>query len=215
MISWAVSDLHLFKFKHYLILFGEAGFLAWVASINWQSVAGTIVILGTTLVGGFLTIRQMLRADRKKYEIENKDSLMAQVDTLNQRVQTYIEAEKKHADEIRMWTRTVTSLRKQNGEMVEQMGDLSKLLMEANRQNAETMRELQRHQQLLRDAGHATVNQMASATGVVQDVASRIEGAAGGMKEDIEKNRLAIVKVAETINVPVKPPLPEGSPDAT
>jgi hypothetical protein len=218
MIHKILSQLSALRGKHYVVLIAEGGLVAWIASVNWQNVATSISLFVTTLVAGFLTTRQLIRADRKRYEIENKESLTHQIEELNEKLRRATELDRQRNQRIAI-------VQRQNDRMTEQMGELSTLLMEANKnsqeltiQNQELMRQLSRHQQLTREAGHRTADQMAGAVSQVQvavaDAVDRVQEATGVLKDEIRENREAVIKVADATGVPINPPLPEGPKDA-
>jgi chromosome segregation ATPase len=203
----------MMRSKYFFVLIAEGGLVVWITTVNWQNVAGTIVILATTMVGGFITIRQMIRADRKKYEIENKDSLIVQIEQLNEKLTRSMEENKARNRQNAALQKQVAELNIQGGQMTDRMNKLSELLIKSTENNTELMTQLSRHQQLTREAGHRTVNQMTGAAAQVQnavaDAVDQVREATVGLKTDIELNRAAVEKVAEATGVPVKPPLPE------
>lgn len=203
----------MMRLKYFFVLIAEGGLIVWITTVNWQNVAGTVVILATTMVGGFITIRQMIRADRKKYEIENKDSLILQIEQLNEKLTKSIEENKARNRQNAALQKQVAELNVQGGQMTDRMNKLSELLIKSTENNTELMTQLSRHQQLTREQGHRTVNQMTGAAAQVQiavaDAVDQVREATVGLKTDIQLNRAAVEKIAEETGVPVKPPLPE------
>lgn len=194
--------IHILKVKHYALLLAEGGLITWIASISWQNVAGNIVSLCTILMGGYIMLRQMYRADRKKYEAENKDSLISQIDELNEKLLKATDLEKGR-------NRQVAALQRQIADQATQMRELSGLLIESNKSNSELTRQLLRHQEITREVGHRTANAVSGAVGMVQEAVSEAVEAMAPVKGDVRANRLAIEKIAEATEIPVKPPLPE------
>jgi uncharacterized membrane protein YgaE (UPF0421/DUF939 family) len=138
-----------------------AGAVAWLASVNWTGVATGIVAMATTLTLGFLYLRGLFRADHRKWEDENKDSLterlrladdrnaetMAKLTELTESVATERKSIHEQRDEANKRHLTMLAenqdLRNQISQLVGRLIEASGQLDEANRHVVDLTAEVQ------------------------------------------------------------------------
>lgn len=200
--------IHLFDKvppKYLAVLAAGEGLVAWIVSVNWQNVAQTLILVATTTVGGFVAIRQMLRADRKKWEAENRDSLTAQIEDLRLKLREAEQARVVVTGRLAQFQARIDRYQTQLGAASDDISKLSRLLLQSN-QNAIALADQLRTFQLATEAASEKTRR------VVVDAAQRVDTAVqavGGLVQGQIDQKQQIDKLIESSN-PALPTTPTG-----
>jgi septal ring factor EnvC (AmiA/AmiB activator) len=183
--------------KYLAVLAATDGLIGWVVSVNWESVAQKLVFLATIGVGGFIAVRQMLRVDRRKWELENRDSLTAQIVDLRNKLHEAEQARSVVTGRLAQFQARIDRYQNQLSEASDDVAKLSRLLLQSN-QNAIALADQLRKFQLATEAASERT------TRAVADAAERVDTAvvkvAGIVQGRLDAQGAQIEKLNETSN---------------
>ncbi len=127
----------------------------WLATVNWSGLATTLVGMGSTLTIGFLAVRKMIRDDQKKWELENKDSLMGQLEASNAKSDALTAKLTELTESVATERKSIHAERdeaaKRHYDMMEENVELRTQLRDTSRQLVDTSRQLSEANQKIGD----------------------------------------------------------------